>query len=97
VHYDTTNGSLIVHIANDAASEITVVTSAQNYSAEPPRTITIAAGATHDDRWNIASAAHWYDIAVRVAGDDVFLNRFGGHIETGQPSLSDPAFGRQSV
>jgi phospholipase C len=93
--YDATDGALVLKIANNADSEKTVAISALDYSPEPPRTLTIAAGATHEDRWNIASSAHWYDIAVKMPDDDTFLNRFAGHIETGKPSLSDPAFGRQ--
>jgi phospholipase C len=30
----------------------------------------------------------WYDVTVRGGG---FLGRFAGHLETGRPSVSDPA------
>ena len=42
-------------------------------------------------RLGIAVAAHWYDVSVRVGGQPDFLRRFAGHIETGAPSVSDPA------
>jgi phospholipase C len=34
---------------------------------------------------------HWYDVAVTVDKDPGFLRRLAGHVETGQPSTSDPA------
>jgi phospholipase C len=33
----------------------------------------------------------WYDLSVAVDQDSTFLRRFAGHVETGEPSASDPA------
>jgi phospholipase C len=35
----------------------------------------------------------WYDFTV-VAGESAFLRAFAGHLETGRPSVSEPALGR---
>jgi phospholipase C len=35
----------------------------------------------------------WYDVSVTAAGDPSYLRRLAGHVETGRPSVSDPAFG----
>jgi phospholipase C len=35
----------------------------------------------------------WYDVSVTAAGDPGYLRRLAGHVETGRPSISDPAFG----
>jgi phospholipase C len=35
----------------------------------------------------------WYDLTVTVAGDATFVRQFAGRVETGQPSISDPAIG----
>jgi phospholipase C len=35
----------------------------------------------------------WYDVSVTAAGDPSYLRRLAGHVETGRPSISDPAFG----
>jgi phospholipase C len=91
-HHDA--GSLVLRLSNRGAADVTAVTSARDYSQDAPRTLRVAAGATAEDRWDVAQAAHWYDVAVTIAGDADYLRRFAGHFETGQPSLSDPAFGR---
>ncbi len=35
----------------------------------------------------------WYDFTVRIAGNDQFAKRYAGHVETGSPSMTDPAMG----
>jgi phospholipase C len=35
----------------------------------------------------------WYDFTVRVASDARFQRQLAGHVETGRPSVSDPAIG----
>ena len=35
----------------------------------------------------------WYDLAVRVDSDALFERQLAGHVETGRPSMSDPAIG----
>jgi phospholipase C len=35
----------------------------------------------------------WYDVSVTSTADPGYLRRLAGHIETGRPSVSDPAFG----
>jgi phospholipase C len=37
----------------------------------------------------------WYDITVTVHGNSSYLRRLAGHVETGKPSISDPALGKQ--
>jgi phospholipase C len=39
------------------------------------------------------TSAGWYDLTVSVPGTS-WLRTFAGHLETGAPSLSDPALGR---
>jgi phospholipase C len=35
----------------------------------------------------------WYDVSVTSSADPQYLRRLAGHIETGQPSVSDPRLG----
>ena len=35
----------------------------------------------------------WYDISVTAHGNPAYLRRLAGHVETGAPSISDPALG----
>ena len=35
----------------------------------------------------------WYDITIEAESDVSFQNRLAGHLETGEDSMTDPAFG----
>ena len=52
------------------------------------RRIALSPGRSVVESWEIASSHHWYDVSV-AAADATW--RFAGHVETGQPGLSDPA------
>jgi len=43
---------------------------------------------------NLAGQHGWYDLSVKVAGADGFEHRFAGHLETGNPSYTDPLMGQ---
>lgn len=61
------------------------------------RTLTLAAGSSLADIWNVVPSDHWYDLTVTVKNTSTFLRRFAGHMETGQPSKTDPAIGAMRV
>jgi phospholipase C len=50
-------------------------------------------GQSLDARFSLRDSFGWYDIAVTVDGDAGFLRRLAGHVENGEDSASDPAFG----
>jgi phospholipase C len=41
----------------------------------------------------VAQSGGWYDISVTSDADPGYLRRLAGHLETGHPSVSDPALG----
>jgi phospholipase C len=90
--YDPNSEALVLEIKNPGKIDANVTTAANDYSAEAPRSHVIAASGVLKDRWKIADSAHWYDISVTSGAN--CLRRFAGHIETGRPSSSDPAFGK---
>ena len=90
--YDRAGEALQVVVRNGGADPV-VVRSADAYAAGEPRAHRLAPGATITDTWRIAKAGHWYDITVEIAGQPPFQRRLAGHIETGRPSISDPALG----
>jgi phospholipase C len=61
------------------------------------RTAALARGATTVLRWPLGETSGWYDLAVRMAGDEHFLRRFAGRIETGRDSLTDPAMHGEAI
>jgi phospholipase C len=88
--------AIVLQFLNRGDSSVAIATS-NAYSTEGQRTHSIAPAARLEDRWPIASSAHWYDIAVTAPTDENFRRRFAGHFETGQPSLSDPKLGPTKV
>ena len=39
---------------------------------------------------DLRKSFNWYDITVRVTGNNLFEKRYAGHVETGNESMSDP-------
>jgi phospholipase C len=46
-----------------------------------------------DHEWSLSATHGWYDLIIRITGDDAFEYRLAGHVETGRDSMSDPALG----
>ncbi len=64
------------------------VTLADNAYGGGTRRIALSPGRQVVEPWDVASSHHWYDVSVS-AGEAAW--RFAGHVETGRPSISDPA------
>ena len=90
--YDGARERLVLTIRNEGPAPLTLNV-ADAYAKGGARTHRLAPGAAVEDAWPIKASAHWYDIAVTAAEDPTFLRRLAGHVETGRPSLSDPALG----
>jgi len=57
------------------------------------KTVACHPGQSLDARFSLRDSFGWYDIAITVDGDAGFLRRLAGHVENGEDSASDPAFG----
>jgi phospholipase C len=51
----------------------------------------VRAGRRETHAVDLGHSGHWYDLTVRSDHDAAFRRRFAGHVETGRPSVSDPA------
>ncbi|MBW8485468.1 phosphocholine-specific phospholipase C [Actinomadura parmotrematis] len=85
-------GSLRLTVANPGAAAIDVQL-ADAYRAGRPARLRLRPGQRAVHTVDLRSSASWYDVSVTTAADPDFLHRFAGHVETGRPSLSDPALG----
>ena len=55
----------------------------QTYQLQPHQTVTYV---------NLLQASFgWYDLTIRVKSDPSFHRQLAGHVETGRPSVTDPA------
>jgi phospholipase C len=90
LRYDAAQGDVILTLSNSgfAACEVHVINS---YSGFAEKIYSLAPGASVEDRWLLTASAGWYDLVITSIESPAYLRRFAGHVETGRPSLSDPA------
>ena len=91
--YDAINDQLVLRFSNNGTGACTLTLRANFYSSAPPRIYALAAGASITDTWPLAASSHWYDLSITSDSDAGYMRRLAGHVETGAPSVSDPAIG----
>lgn len=102
LEYDAQNGKIVVTLQNfGPAARVFEVAQDAAYTVAPGesrrRTLTVAPGGSLAATWNVAPSDHWYDIALTCKDNPAFLRRFAGHMETGEPSRTDPAIGAMRI
>ncbi|RZL02139.1 MAG: phospholipase C, phosphocholine-specific [Rubrivivax sp.] len=88
---DAANGELIVKLSNRGSVACTFTLTANQYVRTAPSSHTVAARSQTELRLPLRNSAHWYDFSAKVNGQPDYSRRFAGHLETGAPSVSDPA------
>jgi phospholipase C len=81
-------------LTNKGTAPVRLKVSANAYPVCLPRTYVLAPGAKVEDYWHLSGSFGWYDLSVTAEGHASFLRRVAGRLETGAPSISDPAIGR---
>ncbi|CAD7378422.1 phosphocholine-specific phospholipase C [Xanthomonas arboricola] len=84
---------LVLDIGNAGQQPCTLQLRALDYADPTARSLHLAAGQRQTVRLALAASDHWYDVVLEQPGA-AFRRRLAGHLETGRPSRSDPAFGR---
>ena len=88
VCYDPAGGQVYVKVHNTGTVSGTVAVKPNAYRTDGPWSLEVAAGATGMLHWDLEGSGRWYDITVTA---DNLERRFAGRVETGKPSVSDPA------
>lgn len=86
-------GKVLIALANTSNQPLTVQVNDKSYRQAPLKK-ELPAGAKGTLLVDVAKSHHWYDIEVKVQGNDTFYQQFAGHIETGNTSFTDPLMGR---
>jgi phospholipase C len=86
VGYQTHSGHLYLRLRNSGKQARHVTSNA--YFTDGPWTMTVKAGETETEHWNLEKSSDWYDFTVTA---DNFERRFAGRVESGKPGVSDPA------
>jgi phospholipase C len=89
--YDVANGNIELRLQNagSAACTFTIVNAYDGTSS----TRKVAGGEDADLYLDLRAHHGWYDLQVTVDADAKFVRALAGHVETGRPSMSDPALG----
>ncbi|MCF2530215.1 phosphocholine-specific phospholipase C [Yinghuangia soli] len=87
------SGSVEVVLANEGAETIEVLV-ADAYERGRPEKYRIRPGKSAVHEAHLRDSRGWYDLTVTVLQAPGYLRRMAGHVETGRPATSDPAFGR---
>ncbi len=88
--YDVANGNVYLTLPNPGTAAATFTVTDMAYGAAP-HTVTVEAGTSVEDAWDLSCNAGWYDLQVTLAGNAGYLRRASGHVETGAASSTDPA------
>jgi phospholipase C len=80
---------LTLTLTNDGKSAVTFTVTSNNYSHAPAQTYHVPAGKFLSHQIDpIRTASGWYDVTVTVSSDSSWSQRFTGHLENGQPSIT---------
>ncbi|SAI71383.1 non-hemolytic phospholipase C [Bordetella ansorpii] len=95
VCYDVANGDVYVTFMNtgDTACTFDIKPNAY-YTAGQSWTVAVDAQGRAEQHWPLQNSGSWYDFTATVREDPDYERRYAGRIETGKPSVSDPAMGR---
>jgi phospholipase C len=86
-----------VRLVNTGAMPCTFQLSANRYFTGPSTEHAVVARSETLLRLPLVASGRWYDFSVKVKGQADFSRRFAGRVETGAPSVSDPAMAGAAV
>jgi phospholipase C len=79
------------------AATLTLRIQPAEYMAEPTITHELSARASLERIFPLARSYHWYDVSVTVDELPGYYRRLAGHVEHGEPAVSDPGLARETV
>jgi phospholipase C len=81
--------TLILELASHAESALTFTIAHNQYSSERPQTWKVGPGSPEKVVIDPLASSHgWYDVTITIDGDSSWSQRFTGHLETGEPSIT---------
>ena len=87
--HDATAGRLVLTLTNHGSTDCHLTVA--NAYGGASETYPVRAGATVKKPLDLRASKRWYDLSVTSDTDKTFLRRFAGHVENGEPGVSDPA------
>ena len=91
ITYDITKKGIFLEVVNDG-SALTQVSLFDYYTQQTTKR-SVEPNQSFTEFWSLERFYGWYDITIEAAADSTFQKRLAGHLETGEDSMTDPAFG----
>lgn len=92
-HYEGADRGIVLVLAN-MGRDFCNVTIENAYNGESI-TYALRPGEAQKKKWHLGDSYGWYDLIVRADAETGFVQRFAGHVETGEHSLTDPAIAQE--
>jgi phospholipase C len=90
ITYDITRKGIHLEVAN-AGSALTQVRLLDFYTQQTTQR-SVEPNQSFTEFWSLERFSGWYDITIEAEADSTFQKRLAGHLETGEDSMTDPAF-----
>jgi phospholipase C len=90
--YHRERGGLVLTLENQG-HDFCNVTVENLYNGESV-TYMLKPGEHAEKHWFLGDSYGWYDLVVRADAEAGFVQRLAGHVETGEPGVTDPAIGQ---
>ncbi|WP_434587793.1 phosphocholine-specific phospholipase C [Streptomyces sp. A5-4] len=87
--HDAASGRIVLTLTNATGADIHLTLT--NAYGGKKETFAVRAGGKVVHPVDLRGSRRWYDLSVVSDKDASFLRRFAGHVETGEPGVSDPA------
>jgi phospholipase C len=96
VAYDAGGRALKLTVWNPGRAPRRITVTPNAYALKPWQA-DLKPGARATQTWRLDSTRGWYDLSLKLDGGGGYLRRMAGRLETGAPSISDPAAGGAAV
>ncbi|ANJ67400.1 phospholipase C, phosphocholine-specific [Halothiobacillus diazotrophicus] len=97
VQYDVPGEMVVLVMTNHGQEAADYHVAANAYFDQGPWTGTVVPNSIVERRWPLQASSHWYDFTLTLPQHPGYSRRFAGHLETGKPSISDPALGGKAI
>lgn len=91
IDYSPGGTELRLQLRNQGSRACTFALQANAYAASRVLRYAVPANGVAQVNWPLGASAGWYDLSLRVTQLPGFMRRLAGRVETGAPSVSDPA------
>ncbi|MDP4286088.1 MAG: phospholipase C, phosphocholine-specific [Bacteroidota bacterium] len=89
------SGNVFLSLRNMNKNEAYILDIADLSYKKGVRTVVLRKGSSIViESFNLSDSHNWYDLSVKVRGNNIFEKRYAGRVETGQNSRTDPAMGK---